>query len=254
MFDAGEPTPASDPLDQDEVDRMFEADEPKAGGQTLEQDEVDRLLDGDPPAAAPPTAAQAPLMLDPKEREAVPPAPALRLVADTPAAAPVPAKPKAGPAPTAPAESASAGPKSPANSVDEIIDYWDGLRGDKPFPRLDQIDRTQIGRTWPNCLLVGFGPVDTTTPQITRLGKENGDVEYGEMVIHWILSRGRVAARRSEPIEEEKRFPVTGGQARYQLLLLPLGTREGKSEHVLCHLSRIPEVNRGNALKRWFAS
>jgi hypothetical protein len=198
-----------------------------------------------PPAMVdpePPTVVEPPsLMIEPDEREAVPPAPAapeLRLVAETPppAKAEVPAeRPSAGGLPT---------------TIDQIIDYWDSLRGGKPVPPLDALDRGLVRRSWPNCMLVAYGGA----PKLTRIGEENGEIEYLEMVIHWILSRGQVTASRGEPMEEEKRFPVSDGNARYQLLLLPLANAEGKSEHVLCHLLRVKEAAKPKGFKRWLAS
>ena len=223
--------------------------EPASPRPLLAEEDVRRLLD---PPGRRPAQPETRLTVDPDEREAAaPPAPAeLRLVVD----APEPAVPAAPPEAQAPRQS-TAGPAAPApGSIDEIIDYWDGLRGSRPVPPLDALDRAKVGRSWPNCLLVAFGAVDTVTPKLTRLGEENGEIEYSEMVIHWILSRGRLAARKGEPMEEEKRFPVTGGgNARYQLLLLPLATLEGRSEHVLCHLTRVKEVAKGG-FKRWLAS
>jgi hypothetical protein len=55
-------------------------------------------------------------------------------------------------------------------------------------------------------------------------------------------------------MEEEKRFPVSDGNARYQLLLLPLANGEGKSEHVLCHLLRVKDAAKPKGFKRWLAS
>jgi len=216
----------------------------------LGEDEIRQLLDPPGRAAPPPPPAPAPeppLMIDPDEREAIPPAPAapeLRLVAEGPATGPKaegPAEPK---------PSAAA----PASSIDEIIDYWDSLRGGTPVPPLDALDRGHVRQSWPNCMLVAYSAAESATPRLTRIAEENGEIEYLEMVIHWILSRGQLAAHRGEPMEEEKRFPVTGGNARYQLLLLPLATADGKSEHVLCHLSRVKEVAKGGAFKRWLAS
>jgi hypothetical protein len=217
----------------------------------LGEDEIRQLLDPPERRAAPKPppalAPEPPLMVEPDEREAIPPAPTapeLRLVVEAPAPEPMP---------DAPAERPPVAAATPS-SIDQIIDYWDGLRGGKPVPPLTALDRAHVGRSWPNCMLVAYGATDTAMPKLTRIGEENGEIEYLEMVIHWILSRGQLAARRGEPMEEEKRFPVTGGNARYQLLLLPLANSDGKSEHVLCHLSRVKEVAKGGAFKRWLAS
>lgn len=238
------PRPPTRLLGEDEIRQLLDPPERRA----TPAPEPPAMAAQEPePAPVPAPPPEPPLMVAPGERDDVPPAPTapeLRLVVEPPAAAP-----KAEAAPEHPPSAA------PPSSIDQIIDYWDGLRDGKPFPPLNTLDRSHVGR-WPNCMLVAYGANDTVMPRITRIGEENGDIEYLEMVIHWILSRGRIAARKGEPMEEEKRFPVTGGNARYQLLLLPLATAEGKSEHVLCHLARVKEVAKpkGGAFKRWLAS
>jgi hypothetical protein len=251
------------------------ADDPHAhlsAGSELGEDDVRALLDppGRRPVAAaepakepeaeveqtpaaewlPPAAAA-----EPEETPPAPEAPELRLVADRPEPA---AESKAEPVPqAAAARKAPAAAAASGNSIDEIIDYWDSLRGDRPYPMLDTIDRSHIGRSWPNCLLVAFTSMtssEAAQPRMTRIGEANGQVEYTAMVIDWIIKCGRQSVKRGEPMEEEKRFPVTGGNARYQLLLLPLSSTEGKADYVLAHLCKVKELSAGAAFKRWLAS
>jgi hypothetical protein len=73
------------------------------------------------------------------------------------------------------------------------------------------------------------------------------------MVTDWILSRGRQAAKRGQPMEEEQRFPISTGSARYRLLLLPFSSYGLKSDHVLCHVSRAEELSPVASFKRWLA-
>jgi hypothetical protein len=161
------------------------------------------------------------------------------------------------PAASEPAPAAAEAAAAPSNTIDQIIDYWDGLRVDRPYPILDAIDRPHISASWPNCLLVSFvstTSTETSQPRMTRLGEANGQVEYTAMVIDWIIRCGRQSVKRGEPMEEEKRFPVTGGNARYQLLLLPLSSTEGKADYVLAHVVKVKELTAGAAFKRWLAS
>jgi hypothetical protein len=58
------------------------------------------------------------------------------------------------------------------------------------------------------------------------------------MVTEWIMACAREVARRGEALEDVQEFPLADGAADYHLLLLPFATPDGKSEHVLCHLSR----------------
>jgi hypothetical protein len=151
------------------------------------------------------------------------------------------------------AQHASEHPPEPSGprGADDIIDYWDLLRRDRDIPAVDDIDRGLIAICWPNSVLLSF---TADTPKITRLGEPNGEIEYNAMVTDWILSRGKQSVKFADPMEEEKHFPVADGRARYRLLLLPFSGAGFKSEHVLCHLSRLEELSVAASFKRWLAS
>ncbi len=148
----------------------------------------------------------------------------------------------------------AATPEARPRSDDEIIDYWDSLRGEQVMPLLSDLDRDWIGRCWPNSLILAVGEAEVTSPRITRLGEAREDVEFTPMVIEWILARGRHSARRGMPVEEEQRFPVSRGSARYRLILLPLGNGTGRSNHVLCRICPTQDISAAAAFKRWLAS
>ena len=181
------------------------------------------------------------------------------------AAAPGPEEEPAGPSdtviplpvPQAPAGPGAEPPRAAAAGVNgaaatpDILDYWDGLRGTRDFPSLNDLDRAHVAR-WPNTILLAFTNVEM--PSITRIGENNGEIEYTAMVTDWILSRGRNSAKRAEPMEEEQRFPVSAGSARYRLLLLPISGNGPKCDHVLCHLTRAQDLSAVASFKRWLAS
>jgi len=162
--------------------------------------------------------------------------------------------------PAAPAEPAAAQPVAAApaeaeakSAADDILDYWDKLRGTQDVPVLRDLDRGHVAQSWPNTVLLAFN--STEAPRITRVGANNGDVEYTAMVTDWIMTRGRNSAKRGQPMEEEQRFPVSGGRARYRLLMLPFSSDGSvKSDHVLCHISRAQDRSAVDSFKRWLAS
>lgn len=41
-----------------------------------------------------------------------------------------------------------------ARLTDRLRSYWDGLRGDRPFPREDEIDPDALKEVWDHCFLV----------------------------------------------------------------------------------------------------
>jgi hypothetical protein len=154
------------------------------------------------------------------------------------------------PVPVAAAEPPATEPEAKASP--DLLDYWDGLRGARELPAVDELDRSHIAGSWPNIVLLGF---TTELPQITRIGENNGDVEYTAMVTSWLMSRGRHAVKRGEAMEEEQKFPISTGSARYRLLLLPMMGRNSEvCDHVLCQITRAQERSAGFSFKRWLAS
>lgn len=120
----------------------------------------------------------------------------------------------------------------------QFIDYWNRLRRDRPLPALTLLDRELVADSWPDTLMVTYATIDTSIPQIARLSRSSGEIEYSPMITDWIISRARQVARQGEAMEDEQEFPSSRGAANYRLLLLPFAGAQGESDHVLCHLSR----------------
>ncbi len=200
------------------------------------------------PMAAGPKAVIDLLSMDPPPAEPTP--------APTPTPAPAPLASEAAAAEPAVANGAAHGAANGSATADDILEYWDALRGAQDLPALKDLDRGRVAATWPNTVLLAF-PALEEPARITRVGDNNGDVEYTAMVTDWILTRGRNSAKRGQPMEEEQRFPVSGGgRARYRLLMLPFSGENGspKSEHVLCHITRAQDRSAVDSFKRWLAS
>ena len=213
-------------------------------------------------AGARPPASLASL---PVSRRAPPPKPAakpgditLRLsAADAPPRPELPPAPEPTPepelssAPTPAFESARSPPDEPfaapiappplraptTRYAGEFLAYWERLRHGRPFPLVEEVDRTFIGEGWQDSMILDFAG-ERSMPHIARLGRASDAVEYMPLMTDWILSRGRHAARRGAPLDEVQRFEGDGEILSFRLLLLPLGTRNGASDCVLCHLSR----------------
>jgi hypothetical protein len=158
--------------------------------------------------------------------------------------------------PLATAEPA-AEPPTPLPTVPEevrapdILDYWDSLRGVRDYPTVDELDRSHVAASWPNTVLLSF---KTEIPQITRIGENNGEIEYTAMVTSWLMTRGRHAVKRGEPMEEEQKFPLSNGSGRYRLLVLPMLGKGGEAcDHVLCQVTRAQERSAVASFKRWLA-
>lgn len=144
------------------------------------------------------------------------------------------------PQPARPAQTTNPAAPPPTKGPEywEFIDYWNRLRRDRPIPALTLLDRELVADSWPDSLMVTYATIDAPMPQIARLSKATGEIEYTPMVTDWIISCARRVARHGEAMEDEQEFPLASGTTGYRLLLLPFAGAQGESDHVLCHLSR----------------
>jgi hypothetical protein len=121
----------------------------------------------------------------------------------------------------------------------DLVDYWDRLRRGSRLPVLAMLDRELVAGSWPDSLIVSYTADNRAMPQVARLSKPTGEIEYTPMVTDWIICCAREVARHGEAMEDEQEFPLARGTAGYRLLLLPFASAEAsKSDHVLCHLTR----------------
>jgi hypothetical protein len=208
------------------------------------------------PASWPAPEPALPELLLPPSLEPMPeplPAPEPLLPELLPAAEAEPApafEPSPASEPAAASEAEDDADAAPETDGLDILDYWDSLRGARNVPALDDLDRAYVAVSWPNTLLLAVEQAEL--PRITRLGENNGEIDYTGMVIDWIMTRGKQSARHAEPMEEEQRFAVSSGSARYRLLLLPMGGDGPACSHVLCQLARIEERGTVASIRRWF--
>jgi hypothetical protein len=126
-------------------------------------------------------------------------------------------------------------PYDDLRSADDLIYYWDELRAGRALPLFASLDRTRIAISWPDTVMVNYGEDQAAMPQIARLSRLTGAVEFTSMVTEWILSCSRQVARIGRAMETKRVF--AGGPRSYHLLLLPFANSGGASDHVLCHLS-----------------
>ncbi len=128
-------------------------------------------------------------------------------------------------------------PYDDLRSSDDLIYYWDELRAGRELPLFANLDRTRIAISWPDTVMVNYGADQAAMPQIARLSRLTGAIEFTSMVTEWILSCSRQVARLGKAMETRRAF--TGGRSphNYHMLLLPFADASGASGHVLCHLS-----------------
>jgi hypothetical protein len=121
-------------------------------------------------------------------------------------------------------------------TADELYSYWDELRGQWPLPLLPDLDRACIAISWPNTLLLTYGPDPSGMPEINRLSRFTGAVEASSLVTEWIISSSRQAVHLRKAMETERTFSSQISR-RYYMMLLPFASVSGVSDSVLCHIS-----------------
>lgn len=140
-------------------------------------------------------------------------------------------------APPAPASDSAPLPYDDLRSADDLVYYWDELRGGRELPLFSKLDRTRIAISWPDTVMVNYDVDRAAVPQIARLSRLTGVVEFTTMVTEWILSCSRQVARIGKAMETQRDFDSAESPRSYHMLLLPFANPHGSSDHVLCHLS-----------------
>ena len=137
----------------------------------------------------------------------------------------------------APASDSAPLPYDDLRSADDLVYYWDELRDGRELPLFANLDRTRIAISWPDTVMVNYDIDRAAVPQIARLSRLTGVVEFTSMVTEWILSCSRQVARIGKAMETKRDFDGAESPRSYHMLLLPFANPYGASDHVLCHLS-----------------
>lgn len=186
-----------------------------------------------PPRLMPEAAPVAAPLLQPQvfRRQAPLPEP---YIAPEPPPAP---EAKAPPPPAPEIARAAPLPWDDLRSSDALIYYWDELRAGRELPLFSHLDRTRIAISWPDTVMVNYSADQAEMPQIARLSRLTGAIEFSSLVTEWVLSCSRQVARLGKAMETRRAFAGSHGPHNYHMLLLPFADASGGSTHVLCHLS-----------------
>lgn len=130
----------------------------------------------------------------------------------------------------------------------DIVRYWDQLRQGRRFPSRSDLDPAEIGRYWPNSMLVRRNrdnkgwQLETQFSGGLQAGSNGSAMSKGSgaecasMVTEWILSLGREVAKLGKPLQDTEVFPTSVGEVRYNVIALPLSENQNEIDHVLYHL------------------
>jgi len=130
---------------------------------------------------------------------------------------------------------------------ERLQEYWNDLRGSRPFPEETEIDPDDLAEMWPSCFLISLD--DVTRRHGYRYSYLGSDLieAYGESannpdtVLRLVSSSGgKMTEKLDEVVKEEK--PVIDEaefinskrlHIRYRTCLLPLGPRPGEVSHII---------------------
>ncbi|MGH6947008.1 MAG: hypothetical protein ACREDZ_06740 [Kiloniellales bacterium] len=133
-----------------------------------------------------------------------------------------------------------------AAEATDIQDYWMRLKRGRPAPSYQDLDIGQIERRWPGAMLLRYRP-ETAQVQIERkyaTGSNGGDLSddrgmtISAMLVQWLTTLAREAARRVRPVERRETFDSTSGTMAFKAIALPLTGESGRVERLLCHIER----------------
>jgi len=126
--------------------------------------------------------------------------------------------------------------------TDELLFYWNRLRGGKIFPSEDQVDAQEIQEIWANCFLV---KIESGNFRYELLGESiieaYADNKIGENVIEdqlypespGIVNKFMEVVRTQEPVYYEGVFINKDNlDIKFRKVLLPLGSGD-EVQHIL---------------------
>jgi hypothetical protein len=131
----------------------------------------------------------------------------------------------------------------------EIVAYWTGLRANRPYPAVSDLDSDLIAADWPNSILfqcrAGSGAL---MPDMSFLPRpeggnggldrtaDDGTIQLSPMMLQWLVSLAEDAVKSQRPVEDLESFPSAQRAIGYRAVALPLSDDHSKIDHVLCHV------------------
>ncbi len=125
--------------------------------------------------------------------------------------------------------------------INEVLrEYWESVRGSKPYPDESDVDITQLATVWDSCLMVRF--IERTqryeysylgSDLVTAYGDDSQEKEICEKLVYpssnTLFHQFEEVVANGQPIEQEGEF-VNSNQlhVRYRSILLPVGV-DGES-------------------------
>ncbi len=130
---------------------------------------------------------------------------------------------------------------------EQLLTYWNQLRGERDFPRENEIDPDEIDEIWPSCFLIS---IDDVTRRIgyrySYLGAElieayGEDANNPDVIMRLVSSDSLPMVQKFNEVVEARRPVIDESEfvnlkrlnIRYRTCMLPLGLADGTVTHIL---------------------
>jgi hypothetical protein len=123
-----------------------------------------------------------------------------------------------------------------------LMAYWDDLRGERDYPRADEVDPAAIGDDWAACLLLRLdGPADRAAfvhvgaalhPGVETTGLRLGELPADALLTHAAGFLDRVLDKQV-PVSLGGEAETPSGTQLFRSILLPLSDDGRTIDHVL---------------------
>ena len=137
-------------------------------------------------------------------------------------------------------------PAASASSQD-ILDYWDRLRGTDALPSRDRLKASEVAARWPNLVLFrcagGVHP-DTAFSAALRAHRVGGaagmprEPEATALLSQWMLRAAHAVAKDGAPARDRMHVDTALGRIEYAMTTLPFAEDGGATpDYLLCHIA-----------------
>lgn len=136
--------------------------------------------------------------------------------------------------------------------ADDIIAYWERLRGRRAFPSRKELDDKTLGFYWPYSVIfriedrgqrieveAAVNPTSSIKAGWLRAGGNGGKLQF--VITEWLMPLVRTAAVRGIVIDETTLLPLDGRAVRYRCVTLPFSEDGVVVDHVLAHIIALDE-------------
>lgn len=121
-----------------------------------------------------------------------------------------------------------------------LLQYWNELRGDRPFPHEDEIDPDRLAEVWGHCFLLQIRDIEEVKdynytylgPKIVQAYNDGVLVPNGTMITpnaNDLAALYNEVIETQDPLMDENEYTNPAGDLiKFRQSMMPLGTPDGK--------------------------